>query len=204
MENLWEEAGLTPGMRWRWRNGELQRGDVNWLRRGIGGSQGGTPGSLTASKGSRAGGRQTAAGGSYSLHAVLSWTMPGCTAAWPRTLRVKLRRTFGSEFKVGGVGVAGVEGRMTCGHGSIVPASLWLLGPPTIVGPQGPHSVVGLAPGQLVLECSVETEPVPEIEWHRDGVLLQVSTRPGSQGHGLLCLVTLVPDWTVSEVPALP
>ncbi|XP_076984267.1 hemicentin-2 [Tamandua tetradactyla] len=45
--------------------------------------------------------------------------------------------------------------------------------PPNIVGPLGPRSVVGLAPGQLVLECSVEAEPRLEIEWHRDGVLLQ-------------------------------
>ncbi|XP_066112042.1 hemicentin-2 isoform X1 [Saccopteryx bilineata] len=46
--------------------------------------------------------------------------------------------------------------------------------PPNIVGPRGPRSVVGLAPGQLVLECSVEADPAPEIEWHRDGILLQV------------------------------
>ncbi|XP_069861249.1 hemicentin-2 [Dipodomys merriami] len=45
--------------------------------------------------------------------------------------------------------------------------------PPNVVGPRGPRAVVGLAPGQLVLECSVEAEPVPEIEWYRDGVLLQ-------------------------------
>ncbi|XP_047380794.1 hemicentin-2 [Sciurus carolinensis] len=45
--------------------------------------------------------------------------------------------------------------------------------PPNVVGPRGPRSVVGLAPGQLVLECSVEAEPMPKIEWHRDGVLLQ-------------------------------
>ncbi|XP_035878268.1 hemicentin-2 [Phyllostomus discolor] len=45
--------------------------------------------------------------------------------------------------------------------------------PPNIIGPRGPRSVVGLAPGQLVLECSVEADPAPEIEWHRDGVLLQ-------------------------------
>ncbi|KAK2497109.1 hypothetical protein MC885_006689 [Smutsia gigantea] len=45
--------------------------------------------------------------------------------------------------------------------------------PPHVIGPRGPRSVVGLAPGQLVLECSVEAEPAPEIEWHRDGVLLQ-------------------------------
>lgn len=34
--------------------------------------------------------------------------------------------------------------------------------------------MVGLAPGQLILECSVEAEPAPEIEWHRGGILLQV------------------------------
>uniref|UniRef100_A0A8C6W1G7 Hemicentin 2 n=1 Tax=Nannospalax galili TaxID=1026970 RepID=A0A8C6W1G7_NANGA len=45
--------------------------------------------------------------------------------------------------------------------------------PPNVVGPRGPRSVVGLAPGQLILECSVEAEPTPEIEWHRGGVLLQ-------------------------------
>ncbi|KAF3821003.1 hypothetical protein GH733_011156 [Mirounga leonina] len=46
-------------------------------------------------------------------------------------------------------------------------------GPPHVIGPRGPRSVVGLAPGQLILECSVEAEPAPEIEWHRDGILLQ-------------------------------
>uniref|UniRef100_A0A7N5KTI0 Hemicentin 2 n=1 Tax=Ailuropoda melanoleuca TaxID=9646 RepID=A0A7N5KTI0_AILME len=46
-------------------------------------------------------------------------------------------------------------------------------GPPHIIGPRGPRSVVGLAPGQLILECSVEAEPAPKIEWHRDGILLQ-------------------------------
>ncbi|GAB1286208.1 Hemicentin-2 [Apodemus speciosus] len=45
--------------------------------------------------------------------------------------------------------------------------------PPNVVGPRGPRSVIGLAPGQLILECSVEAEPAPEIEWHRGGVLLQ-------------------------------
>lgn len=45
--------------------------------------------------------------------------------------------------------------------------------PPNIIGPRGPRSVVGLAPGQLVLECSVQADPAPEIEWHRDGILLQ-------------------------------
>ena len=45
--------------------------------------------------------------------------------------------------------------------------------PPNVIGPQGPRFVVGLAPGQLVLECSVKADPAPEIEWHRDGILLQ-------------------------------
>ncbi|KAF4016760.1 hypothetical protein G4228_008189 [Cervus hanglu yarkandensis] len=45
--------------------------------------------------------------------------------------------------------------------------------PPNVIGPHGPRFVVGLAPGQLVLECSVEADPAPEIEWHREGVLLQ-------------------------------
>jgi hypothetical protein len=54
--------------------------------------------------------------------------------------------------------------------------------PPNVVGPRGPRSVVGLAPGQLVLECSVDAEPAPEIEWHRDGILLQVGARLGVQG----------------------
>lgn len=43
--------------------------------------------------------------------------------------------------------------------------------------------MVGLAPGQLVLECSVEADPAPEIEWHRDGILLQVGARLGTQGY---------------------
>lgn len=47
--------------------------------------------------------------------------------------------------------------------------------------------MVGLAPGQLVLECSVEAEPAPEIEWHRDGILLQVGAGLGTQGRHLLC-----------------
>lgn len=46
--------------------------------------------------------------------------------------------------------------------------------------------MVGLAPGQLVLECSVEADPAPKIEWHRDGILLQVSARLGTLGHLLL------------------
>lgn len=47
--------------------------------------------------------------------------------------------------------------------------------------------MVGLAPGQLILECSVEAEPAPKIEWHRDGILLQVGARLGTWGHHLLC-----------------
>ncbi|KAM9722140.1 hemicentin-2 isoform 3-T3 [Dama dama] len=45
--------------------------------------------------------------------------------------------------------------------------------PPNVIGPHGPRFVVGLAPGQLVLECSVEADPALEVEWHREGVLLQ-------------------------------
>ncbi|XP_035116320.2 hemicentin-2 isoform X8 [Callithrix jacchus] len=45
--------------------------------------------------------------------------------------------------------------------------------PPNVVGPRGSRFVVGLAPGQLVLECPVEAEPAPEITWHRDGIVLQ-------------------------------
>lgn len=60
--------------------------------------------------------------------------------------------------------------------------------PPNVIGPQGPRGVVGLAPGQLVLECSVEADPAPEIEWHRDGILLQVGARLGTQGHRFLFL----------------
>lgn len=45
-----------------------------------------------------------------------------------------------------------------------------------------PRFVVGLAPGQLVLECSVEADPAPEIEWHREGILLQVGARLGTLG----------------------
>nr|XP_020731255.1 hemicentin-2-like [Odocoileus virginianus texanus] len=45
--------------------------------------------------------------------------------------------------------------------------------PPNVIGSHGPRFVVGLAPGQLVLECSVEADPAPEIEWHREGILLQ-------------------------------
>ncbi|XP_012372192.1 hemicentin-2 [Octodon degus] len=56
--------------------------------------------------------------------------------------------------------------------------------PPNVVGPRGPRSVVGLAPGQLVLECSVEAEPAPEIEWHRDGILLQADTHTQFPEHG--------------------
>ncbi|XP_046530474.1 hemicentin-2 isoform X1 [Equus quagga] len=56
--------------------------------------------------------------------------------------------------------------------------------PPNIIGPQGPRFVVGLAPGQLVLECSVEGDPAPEIEWHRDGVLLQADAHTQFPEHG--------------------
>lgn len=61
--------------------------------------------------------------------------------------------------------------------------------PPNVIGSHGPRFVVGLAPGQLVLECSVEADPAPEIEWHREGVLLQVGARLGILGHCLLSLL---------------
>nr|XP_012807460.2 hemicentin-2 [Jaculus jaculus] len=56
--------------------------------------------------------------------------------------------------------------------------------PPNIVGPRGPRSVVGLAPGQLVLECPVEAEPAPEIKWHRGGVLLREDAHTQFPGEG--------------------
>uniref|UniRef100_A0A5F8HEY5 Hemicentin-2 n=1 Tax=Monodelphis domestica TaxID=13616 RepID=A0A5F8HEY5_MONDO len=46
--------------------------------------------------------------------------------------------------------------------------------PPNIVGSRETRTVIGLADGQLVLECPVEADPPPKIEWHREGVLLQV------------------------------
>ncbi|XP_056668537.1 hemicentin-2 isoform X2 [Monodelphis domestica] len=45
--------------------------------------------------------------------------------------------------------------------------------PPNIVGSRETRTVIGLADGQLVLECPVEADPPPKIEWHREGVLLQ-------------------------------
>uniref|UniRef100_A0A5G2Q6R4 Hemicentin-2 n=1 Tax=Sus scrofa TaxID=9823 RepID=A0A5G2Q6R4_PIG len=62
--------------------------------------------------------------------------------------------------------------------------------PPNVIGPQGPRFVVGLAPGQLVLECSVKADPAPEIEWHRDGILLQVGARLGGRFLQLQALST--------------
>lgn len=101
--------------------------------------------------------------------------MRGCTPAWLRALQVKLRRASGSGFKVGATGRTG-EGDAQWGLRGWVHLSYSLIppAPPNVVGPRGPRSVVGLAPGQLILECSVEAEPAPEIEWHRDGILLQV------------------------------
>lgn len=73
--------------------------------------------------------------------------------------------------------------------------------PPNVIGPHGPRFVVGLAPGQLVLECSVEADPAPEIEWHREGILLQVGARLGTLGHCLLSLLGPDPGQTSSQVP---
>ncbi|XP_053415690.1 hemicentin-2 [Nycticebus coucang] len=83
----------------------------------------------------------------------------------------------GRVLRVEGVQV-GDAGLYTClaeSPAGEVEKSFWVRvqAPPNIVGPQGPRSVVGLAPGQLVLECPVEAEPAPEIEWHRDSVLLK-------------------------------
>ncbi|CAD7667905.1 unnamed protein product [Nyctereutes procyonoides] len=73
------------------------------------------------------------------------------------------------------VGDAGLYTCLTQSPAGEAEKSFWVRvqGPPHVIGPRGPRSVVGLAPGQLVLECSVEAEPAPQIEWHRDGVLLQ-------------------------------
>ncbi|XP_063100238.1 hemicentin-2 isoform X2 [Cavia porcellus] len=99
-----------------------------------------------------------------------------------------LRGQAGRVFRVEGVQV-GDAGLYTCLAES--PAGeaeksfrVRVQAPPNVVGPQGPRSVVGLAPGQLVLECPVEAEPAPEIEWHRDGVLLQVDTHTQLPEHG--------------------
>ncbi|XP_072488821.1 hemicentin-2 isoform X7 [Notamacropus eugenii] len=48
-----------------------------------------------------------------------------------------------------------------------------LQAPPNIIGSHETRSVIGLADGQLVLECPVEADPPPKIEWHREGILLQ-------------------------------
>lgn len=113
--------------------------------------------------------------------------MLGCTPAWRRALQVKLRRASGSGFKVGG---ATGTGKSTMGPAGVGPSFVFSHppAPPNVVGPRGPRSVVGLAPGQLILECSVEADPAPEIEWHRDGILLQVgpfsSSSEASEGCG--------------------
>lgn len=151
-------------------------------------------GSLVGKDGSQ--GRRWAgwgARGRCSPCSVPRWLMPGCTPAWPRALLVKLRGASGSGFKVGVSGWgAGEGGRMEpIGAGPcLIPSLLPTPAPPNIIGPRGPRSVVGLAPGQLVLECSVEADPAPKIEWHRDGILLQVGARLGTLGHLLLRLQT--------------
>lgn len=92
-----------------------------------------------------------------------------------KSFRVRVQGR-GARVAAGAGGRVGPAGRGE--PGSHAPSAA-RLGPPHVVGPRGPRSVVGLAPGQLVLECSVEAEPAPEIEWHRDGVLLQVGARRG-------------------------
>lgn len=139
-------------------------------------------------KGRRPGGRQPGARGGCLPCPVPRWAMMGCTLAWPKTLPVKSRRASGSGFKVG-VSGAGRRGRQggTCRGGSIPHALSLPSAPPNVIGPRGPRSVVGLAPGQLVLECSVEADPAPEIEWHRDGILLQVGCPTGGPRDTSFC-----------------
>ena len=130
--------------------------------------------------------------------------MLGCTLAWPTALPVKLRRASGSEFKVWGAGVgAGEEGRMgwAAASPSLTPSLPAPPGPPNVIGPHGPRFVVGLAPGQLVLECSVEADPVLEIEWHREGILLQVGARLGTWGTAFCPSRAQGPEQTGSQMP---
>uniref|UniRef100_A0A5F8HA67 Hemicentin-2 n=1 Tax=Monodelphis domestica TaxID=13616 RepID=A0A5F8HA67_MONDO len=47
--------------------------------------------------------------------------------------------------------------------------------PPNIVGSRETRTVIGLADGQLVLECPVEADPPPKIEWHREVLKNHVS-----------------------------
>lgn len=130
--------------------------------------------------------------------------MLGSTLAWPTALPVKLRRASGSEFKVWGAGVgAGEEGRMgrATASPSLMPSLPAPPAPPNVIGPHGPRFVVGLAPGQLVLECSVEADPAPEIEWHREGVLLQVGGRLGPWGAAFRPSRAPGPEQAGSRVP---
>lgn len=128
--------------------------------------------------------------------------MLGCTLAWPRTLPEKLRRASGSGFKVRGARVGAGEGGRRDLKGRVqLSCALCPLAPPNVIGPQGPRFVVGLAPGQLVLECSVKADPAPEIEWHRDGILLQVGARLGAQGTILCPPQAPDPDQPGSQVP---
>uniref|UniRef100_H0VN85 Hemicentin 2 n=1 Tax=Cavia porcellus TaxID=10141 RepID=H0VN85_CAVPO len=94
-----------------------------------------------------------------------------------------LRGQAGRVFRVGDAGLYTCLAESPAGEAE-KSFRVRVQAPPNVVGPQGPRSVVGLAPGQLVLECPVEAEPAPEIEWHRDGVLLQVDTHTQLPKHG--------------------
>lgn len=46
--------------------------------------------------------------------------------------------------------------------------------PPSVIGPDEPRSLSVSIGGQLVLECRVEGDPVPTIQWFRGETALQV------------------------------
>ncbi|XP_071981860.1 hemicentin-2 isoform X2 [Engystomops pustulosus] len=49
--------------------------------------------------------------------------------------------------------------------------------PPSVIGPDEPRSLSVSIGGQLVLECRVEGDPVPTIQWFREGAPLQMDRR---------------------------
>ena len=84
---------------------------------------------------------------------------------------------------------------------SLMPSLAAPPAPPNVIGPHGPRFVVGLAPGQLVLECSVEADPAPEIEWHREGILLQVGASLDTWGTAFCPSRAPGPEQTGSQMP---